>query len=471
MPAQRIAVVGAGAWGTALANVIARVGRRVTLWARNPAIAATIVATRESPRLPGVRIDDRVTLAALSDGAPAGDAILVVVPAQALRAAVSALAGGVAPGTPVVACAKGIERGTGRFMTEIIAECLPAAIPAILSGPSFAGDVARGLPTAVTLAAPDEATARMLAQSIGSATFRPYHSTDMRGVEIGGAAKNVLAIAAGIVVGRRLGASAAAALTTRGFAELVRFGRTYGARAETLTGLSGLRRPDPDLLERAVAKFPAWPYAGGRQHPRRGAARRPARRGRLHRIGAGRHGAGAAGRDPGRRGRRRRSRRDARRRRGDRGAADAAVPRGGMNMNYWLIKSEPDAWSWDDQVAKGAKGEAWTGVRNHTAKQNLMKMKKGDRAFFYHSGEGKEIVGIAEVIRESFPDPTASPGDPWVAVDVKAMMPLEKPVSLAAIKAEPKLEEMALVKQSRLSVQPVTAQEWKLVCAMGGVKP
>jgi glycerol-3-phosphate dehydrogenase (NAD(P)+) len=240
MPAQRIAVVGAGAWGTALANVIARVGRRVTLWARNPAIAAAIVATRESPRLPGVRIDDRVTLAALSDGGPAGDAILVVVPAQALRAAVSALADVVAPGTPVVACAKGIERGTGRFMTEIIAECLPAAIPAILSGPSFAGDVARGLPTAVTLAAPDEATARMLAQSIGSATFRPYHSTDVRGVEIGGAAKNVLAIAAGIVAGRRLGASAAAALTTRGFAELVRFGRAYGARTETLTGLSGL---------------------------------------------------------------------------------------------------------------------------------------------------------------------------------------------------------------------------------------
>jgi glycerol-3-phosphate dehydrogenase (NAD(P)+) len=240
MPAQRIAVVGAGAWGTALANVIARVGRRVTLWARNPAITAAIVATRESPRLPVVRIDDRVTLAALSDGEPAGDAILVVVPAQALRAAVSALAGAVAPGTPVVACAKGIERGTGRFMTEIIAECLPAAIPAILSGPSFAGDVARGLPTAVTLAAPDEATARMLAQSIGSATFRPYHSTDVRGVEIGGAAKNVLAIAAGIVAGRKLGASAAAALTTRGFAELVRFGRTYGARAETLTGLSGL---------------------------------------------------------------------------------------------------------------------------------------------------------------------------------------------------------------------------------------
>jgi predicted RNA-binding protein with PUA-like domain len=142
-----------------------------------------------------------------------------------------------------------------------------------------------------------------------------------------------------------------------------------------------------------------------------------------------------------------------------------------MNMNYWLIKSEPETWSWDQQVKKGAKGEAWTGVRNHTAKQNLVKMKKGDRAFFYHSGEGKEIVGIAEVIRESFPDPTASSGDPWVAVDVKAMMPLAKPVTLAAIKAEPKLKEMALVKQSRLSVQPVTAQEWNLVCAMGGVKP
>jgi predicted RNA-binding protein with PUA-like domain len=141
-----------------------------------------------------------------------------------------------------------------------------------------------------------------------------------------------------------------------------------------------------------------------------------------------------------------------------------------MNMDYWLIKSEPGTWSWEQQVKKGAKGEAWTGVRNHTAKQNLMKMKKGDRAFFYHSGEGKEIVGIAEVIRESFHDPTAPAGEPWVAVDVRAVMPLEKPVTLAAIRAEPKLKEMALVKQSRLSVQPVTAQEWKLVCAMGGVK-
>ena len=139
-------------------------------------------------------------------------------------------------------------------------------------------------------------------------------------------------------------------------------------------------------------------------------------------------------------------------------------------MNYWLIKSEPASWSWDQQVKSGAKGEAWTGVRNHTAKLNLMKMKKGDRAFFYHSNEGKEIVGIAEVVRESYPDPTAEAGSPWVVVDFKAVGPMPKPVTLAAIKAEPKLAEMAVVKQSRLSVQPVTAAEWKLVCAMGGWK-
>jgi predicted RNA-binding protein with PUA-like domain len=139
-------------------------------------------------------------------------------------------------------------------------------------------------------------------------------------------------------------------------------------------------------------------------------------------------------------------------------------------MNYWLIKSEPGAWSWDQQVKAGAKGEAWTGVRNHTAKLNLMKMKKGDRAFFYHSNEGKEIVGIAEVVRESYPDPTAEAGLPWVVVDFKAVMPLKTPVGLAAIKTDAKLKDMALLKQSRLSVQPVTAAEWKHVCALGGVK-
>ncbi len=160
------------------------------------------------------------------------------MPAQALRSVASKL--NKLDGTPVIACAKGIERGSLKFMTEVIAEAAPNAAPAILSGPSFAADVARGLPTAVTLAARDEATASTLARALGSPAFRLYHSTDMRGVEIGGAAKNVLAIAAGIVVGRGLGASAAAALTTRGFAELSRLGQALGARPETLTGLAGL---------------------------------------------------------------------------------------------------------------------------------------------------------------------------------------------------------------------------------------
>jgi predicted RNA-binding protein with PUA-like domain len=140
-----------------------------------------------------------------------------------------------------------------------------------------------------------------------------------------------------------------------------------------------------------------------------------------------------------------------------------------QSMAYWLMKSEPDAWSWDQQVKTGAKGEAWTGVRNHTAKLNLMKMKKGDRAFFYHSNIGKEIVGVLEIVREHFPDPTAEAGSPWVVVQVKALEPVPKPVTLNAIKAEPKLKDMALLKQSRLSVQPVTADEWKLVCKMGGL--
>ncbi len=138
-------------------------------------------------------------------------------------------------------------------------------------------------------------------------------------------------------------------------------------------------------------------------------------------------------------------------------------------MNYWLMKSEPDAWSWDQQVKKGEKGEPWSGVRNHAAKLNLMRMKKGDRAFFYHSNIGKEIVGIVEIAREHYPDPTANAGDPWVVVDVVAREPMPKPVTLAAVKAEPKLQEMALLKLSRLSVQPVTAQEWKFICKMGGL--
>jgi glycerol-3-phosphate dehydrogenase (NAD(P)+) len=240
MAFDRIAVVGAGAWGTALANSAARAGRDVTLWARDAAAVATIVVTRESPRLPGVRLDPRVAATgALADIAHA-HAVLLAVPAQELRVAAGAIAPHVAHGAPVIACAKGIERGTRQFMTEIIGAALPHAMAAILSGPSFALDVARGLPTAVTLACADEGVASALTRALGAPTFRPYHSTDVRGVEIGGAAKNVLAIAAGIVQGRRLGASATAALVTRGFAELARFGRAFGARTETLTGLSGL---------------------------------------------------------------------------------------------------------------------------------------------------------------------------------------------------------------------------------------
>ncbi|MGO3931317.1 EVE domain-containing protein [Rhodopseudomonas pseudopalustris] len=137
-------------------------------------------------------------------------------------------------------------------------------------------------------------------------------------------------------------------------------------------------------------------------------------------------------------------------------------------MAYWLVKSEPSVWSWDQQVAKGAKGEAWTGVRNHSAKLHMIAMKKGDSAFFYHSNEGKEIVGIAEIIREAYPDPTDESGK-FVCVDLKADKKLKTPVTLVAVKAEPKLAEMALLKYSRLSVQPVMADEWKLICKMGGV--
>src|SRR5437879_9224072 len=172
--------------------------------------------------------------------AAAADIVLMATPAQHLRETTVALAPYLKKATPVIATAKGIERGTHKFMTEVIAQAAPNAAPAILSGPSFAEDVARGLPTAVTLAAQDEQLASALVQALGSSTFRPYHTTDVRGVEIGGAAKNVLAIAAGIAVGRKFGASAQAALTTRGFSELVRLGRACGARSETMSGLSGL---------------------------------------------------------------------------------------------------------------------------------------------------------------------------------------------------------------------------------------
>ena len=237
---QRIAVLGGGAWGTALAQTCARAGRSVTLWEHETGNAEHLETKRESKFLPGVRLDDGISLIRNLPDATRVDAILLVVPAQAMRSVVKSLAQTMADGTPVITCAKGIEHGTHKFMTEIIAECAPKAVPAILSGPSFAADVARGIPTAVTLAAADVKIAGAIANAMASASFRPYHSTDIRGVEIGGAIKNVLAIASGIVTGRGLGASASAALTTRGFAELVRFGKAFGAKPATMMGLSGL---------------------------------------------------------------------------------------------------------------------------------------------------------------------------------------------------------------------------------------
>jgi predicted RNA-binding protein with PUA-like domain len=141
-----------------------------------------------------------------------------------------------------------------------------------------------------------------------------------------------------------------------------------------------------------------------------------------------------------------------------------------MQMAHWLLKTEPEEFSWDAQVKRGAKGETWSGVRNFTARRYLKEMKSGDTFFFYHTGDEKQVVGIGEVIKDAYADPTAKAGEPWVAVTTKSVEPFPKPVTLAAIKSEAKLKDMALVKYARLSVQPVTAEQWKIVCKMGGVK-
>jgi len=235
-----IGVVGAGAWGIALANVAVSAGRKVVLWGRDAEAMQQLAATRSSPRLAGVKLG--ATILATSENSALGecDAVLFVVPAQATREVARRLAGEMRPSAPLIACAKGIELGSGQFMTEILSQAAPGRRTAILSGPSFAADVAAGLPTAVTLASADESFARALCDALQGATFRLYHSNDVRGVEIGGAAKNVLAIACGISSGLGLGPSAGAALIARGFAELSRFGAAYGARPATLMGLSGL---------------------------------------------------------------------------------------------------------------------------------------------------------------------------------------------------------------------------------------
>lgn len=237
---NRVSVVGAGAWGTALGLAAARAGRSVLLWAREPEVVATVNDRREnSAFLPGVVLDDGIRATADLAEAAKADAVLLVVPAQHLRAAAAALAPHLAPGTPVILCAKGIERGSLKLMSEILAE-IGGWIPAILSGPSFAADVARGLPTAVTLAVADRDLGQALVGAIGTRSFRPYWSPDVVGAQIGGAVKNVIAIACGIAIGLKLGESARAALMTRGFAEMARLGRALGAQPETLMGLSGL---------------------------------------------------------------------------------------------------------------------------------------------------------------------------------------------------------------------------------------
>ena len=238
---ERIGIIGAGAWGTALALAARRAGREVVLWARDPELAKEIETRHRNPRyLPEIPLDPEIRATAELAEAAACDVLLLVTPAQALREIAAELAPQLGPARPLVVCSKGIERGTGQLMTEVLAEVLPGRAVAVLSGPTFALEVARGLPTAVTLAAEDAALGAVLVKALGSRAFRPYLSGDIVGAQVGGAVKNVIAIACGIVAGRKLGDNARAALITRGLAEIARLGRAKGARPETLMGLSGL---------------------------------------------------------------------------------------------------------------------------------------------------------------------------------------------------------------------------------------
>jgi glycerol-3-phosphate dehydrogenase (NAD(P)+) len=234
---NHVGVVGGGAWGTALACLARRAGRRVTLWSRDPAISRAIASDRANPvYLPGHTIEAGIEAAPDLAALAACDVILLAAPAQAVRV----LARGLPGRSPVVICAKGIERESGMLMPEVLGQVSPGRKFALLSGPSFAEEAIRGLPTAVSIATSDPVLGRSLAGALGAGAFRPYWTSDVLGVAVGGAIKNVLAIAAGIVEGRGLGHNATAALITRGFAEMARLGQAMGARLETLTGLSGL---------------------------------------------------------------------------------------------------------------------------------------------------------------------------------------------------------------------------------------
>lgn len=232
-----IGVVGGGAWGTALACLARRAGRRVTLWSRDPAISNAIASDRANPvYLPGLALDAGIEAAPALASLGNCDAVLLACPAQAVRVVAAKLPGS----SPVLICAKGIEAASGLLMPEVLAEVLPGRPIAMLSGPSFAEESVQGLPTAVSIATADAGLGRDLASALAAGAFRPYWTDDITGVSLGGAVKNVLAIAAGIVEGRGLGHNASAALVTRGFAEMARLGLAMGARLETLTGLSGL---------------------------------------------------------------------------------------------------------------------------------------------------------------------------------------------------------------------------------------
>ena len=238
---DRIGVIGAGAWGTALATVARRAGRDVILQGREPEVVAAIGGGHGNTLfLPGVALDPAIH--ATTDGAEAiaADAVLLATRLRCWAGVAAGLAAAWRPGVPAVVCSKGIEQDTLSLMSEVVAEVLPMAPVAVLSGPSFAGEVARDRPTAVTLAATDPSLCRQLSEALGTPRFRIYGSDDPVGAEIGGAVKNVLAIACGIVEGRALGDNARAALTTRGLAEIARLGTAKGARAETLMGLSGI---------------------------------------------------------------------------------------------------------------------------------------------------------------------------------------------------------------------------------------
>jgi glycerol-3-phosphate dehydrogenase (NAD(P)+) len=240
-PFKTAGVVGAGAWGTALAQLCARAGLGVTLWTREPALARSLAETgRNDLYLPGVALAPAICATSDLADLSSADLILATTPAQHMRGVLAGLKLKLHAGAPVILCAKGVEQGSLKLMTQVLAETLPQARPAVLSGPSFAAEVARGSPTAVTLACPDLALGEALARALATPTFRPYLTDDLIGAEAGGAVKNVLAIACGVVEGRGLGRSAHAALITRGFAEMTRLGVALGGRAETLAGLCGL---------------------------------------------------------------------------------------------------------------------------------------------------------------------------------------------------------------------------------------